>query len=106
MFLLICSTMLNPYASFLNGQDPQEVIAATPDRLAQMATTPGRTPPQGKWDIRQIVCHLADCEIAFGFRLRQAAAEDHHTMQPFDQDKWAAAYNAYDLRSALDLFRA
>jgi hypothetical protein len=25
-------------------------------------------------------------------------------MQPFDQDKWAAVYNAYDLRSALDLF--
>ncbi|MGA2724326.1 MAG: DinB family protein [Bryobacteraceae bacterium] len=26
----------------------------------------------GKWNARQILCHLADVEIVFAFRLRQA----------------------------------
>jgi DinB superfamily len=98
--------MLNPYASFLNGGNPLDVIAATPARLATLAAAPSRTPPPGKWDIREVVCHLADCEIAFGFRLRQALAEPHHTIQPFDQDAWAASYAAYDLAGALEAFGA
>jgi len=40
------------------------------------------------------------------FRLRQAVAEENHTIQPFDQDRWAATYAAYDTQSALDVFRA
>jgi hypothetical protein len=50
------------------------------------------------------MCHLADCEIVFAYRLRQTLAEDHHVIQPFDQDKWAAPYKAYDLASAQALF--
>ena len=98
--------MLNPYASYLGDRDPLAVIAVTPARLAELAAAPGRAPAPGKWDVREILCHLADCEIAFAFRLRQAVAEDHHTMQPFDQDRWAAAYSAYDTDSALNLFRS
>ncbi len=104
--MLVSSTMLNPYASFLNGGNPLEVIAATPARLAALAAAPSRTPLPGKWGIREIVCHLADCEIAFGFRLRQSLAEPHHTIQPFDQDAWASSYAAYDLAGALDAFGA
>ena len=98
--------MLNPYASYLGGRDPLEVIAITPGKLAQIAALPSRPPAPGKWDVRQIVCHLAECEAVFAFRLRQAVAEDHHTIQPFDQDKWAAACDTYDLAEALDLFGA
>src|SRR5215471_1811179 len=97
--------MLNPYASYLGERDPLIVIQATAGELAKLATTPGRTPAPGKWDIRQILCHLADCEIAFAYRLRQAAAEDHHIIQPFNQDLWASAYGAYDASAALDVFR-
>jgi DinB superfamily len=97
--------MLNPYAPHLDGRDPLTILAATPVRLAEMAATPGRAPQPGKWDIRQIVCHLADCEITFAFRLRQALAEDHHIIQPFDQDRWAATYPAYDTAGALAVFR-
>jgi hypothetical protein len=98
--------MLNPYASFLGDRDPHQVIAATPGRLAGLTATPGRPPAPGKWDIRQILCHLADCEITFAFRLRQAAAEPNHVIQPFDQDRWAASYSGYSTSSALDVFRA
>ncbi len=54
-------------------------------------------PAPGKWNAREIVCHLADTELVFAFRLRQAIAEPDHIVQPFDQDKWASNYAAYDL---------
>lgn len=58
-----------------------------------------------------MVAHLADCEIAFSFRLRQTLAgpgegETQVTIQPFDQTAWLRHYSNYDLPSALALFRA
>lgn len=103
--------MTNPYASFLGGQDPLEVIGATPARVRFLMETIGpfrtdQAPAPGKWGARQIVCHLADCEVAFAFRLRQTLAEDRHVMQPFDQEKWAKTYHAYSLEDALATFSA
>lgn len=99
----------NPYASHLTGKDPLEVIAATPGQRASFVRTLGperveKKPAPGKWSAREIVCHLADCEVVFAYRLRQALAEDHHVIQPFDQDKWAARYAAYDAPAALAVF--
>jgi hypothetical protein len=100
---------MNPYASFLGDRDPHEVIAATAKQLRHFADIfgsrrLGQTPAPGKWSAREILCHLADCEIVFAYRLRQAAAEEHHVIQPFDQDKWATAYSAYDGTAALAVF--
>src|SRR5208337_3366014 len=65
------------------------------------------TPPApGKWSAAEIACHLADCEIAFGFRLRQTLAEDNHVIQPFDQEKWAASYDGVAAGQALATFAA
>lgn len=101
--------ILNPYARFLNGQDPLAVLPNTPSRLKELARIigPGKitaSPAPGKWSPRDICCHLADCEIAFAFRLRQTLAEDHHVMQPFDQGKWAAPYTGIDTNEALATF--
>src|SRR5260370_13586478 len=60
----------------------------------------------GKWTTREILCHLADTEIAFSFRWRQALAEEHHTVQPFDQDLWAAHYASMPGEDALETFVA
>jgi len=105
--------MTNPYASFLGEQDPLIVIASTPARLTQLFETlgtagAGRSPAPGKWNARQILCHLADCEVAFAFRLRQAYAEPRHVIQPFDQDAWAGVYgsSALDVASALETYSA
>jgi hypothetical protein len=65
-----------------------------------------RVPAPGKWSLRDIFCHLADCEIAFAFRLRQALAETNHLIQPFDQDSWAATYAQFDAATALATFKA
>lgn len=102
---------MNPYASFLDGRDPAGIIAATPSELGKHmdAIGPARmtdAPAPGKWSARDILCHLADTEIAFAFRLRQALAEDHHIVQPFDQDAWARRYASFDAGAALALFTA
>ncbi len=52
------------------------------------------------------MCHLADTEITFGFRFRQALAEPHHTIQPFDQDAWARNYASLDAERAIETFSA
>ena len=44
--------------------------------------------------------------MAFAFRLRQALAEDHHVIQPFDQEKWASTYMGYKADAALGVFSA
>jgi hypothetical protein len=100
---------MNPYAAHLGDRDPHAVIASTPKQLQWLIETigPARVedpPAPGKWSAREIVCHLADTELTFAFRLRQTLAEDHHVIQPFDQDKWAATYGAYDCGAALAVF--
>ena len=104
---------MNPYASFLGDQDPLAVIVATPALLGTLFGTLGaagaeRSPAPGQWNARQILCHLADCEVAFAFRLRQAMAETRHVIQPFDQDAWARVYgsSALDIASALEAYSA
>jgi len=102
---------VNPYASYLGARDPRQVIAITPTQVRDILHKVGEQyanvpPAPGKWSLREIVCHLADCEIAFAFRLRQTLAEPHHVLQPFDQDLWARHYSAYDSATALDAFTA
>lgn len=103
--------MANPYAHHLDGLDPMDIIASTSARLESLLHSLGPARVEqpraaGKWSPRQIACHLADCEIAFAFRLRQALAEDHHVVQPFDQDRWALPYAAYTAPAALAVFTA
>jgi|ERR1051326_3474825 uncharacterized damage-inducible protein DinB len=97
---------MNPYASQLGDRDPFEVIEGTPGRLRALVEKLGeqgleRALAPGKWSVREILCHLADCELVFAFRLRQTLAEPYHIVQPFDQEKWALTYAAYDAHSAL-----
>lgn len=102
---------MNPYASQLGGRDARAAISETPGQLAQLVQRLGpnglqRALAPGKWSPREILCHLADCEIAFAFRLRQALAEPHHTIQPFDQNAWALNYARLDADAALETFSA
>jgi uncharacterized damage-inducible protein DinB len=108
---VLSSFTMNPYASFLGDRDPLETIAATAKQLSTLMESIGpqraeQAPAPGKWSAREILCHLADCESVFAFRLRQTLAEDHHVIQPFDQERWARNYGAYTVSQALALFSA
>ncbi len=102
---------LNPYERFLDGRTPEVILGDTPAEIGRLLEAIGpekeTTPPApGKWSAAEIVCHLADCELVFGFRLRQTLAEDAPTIQPFDQEKWAATYAGIPAQQALGVFRA
>lgn len=102
---------LNPYAKFLDGRDLSAILSSTSHEIANQLQIIGpdnacSSPAPGKWSPAEIVCHLADCEIAFAFRLRQTLAEDNYTIQPFDQEKWAAPYSGIPAKDALAAFAA
>jgi hypothetical protein len=104
-------TQANPYATYLGDEEPLKVLTATPRKLEKIIEDLGsermdQPPAPGKWTPREIVCHLADTELAFAFRLRQSLAEDGHVIQPFDQEKWAANYADCEAREALTVFCA
>jgi hypothetical protein len=86
-----------------------DVLTTTPPALASAVEKMGdagmrRSYGPGKWTAAQILCHLADCEIAFGYRIRQAFVHDPHLIQPFDQEAWAVSYGELDPRMALATF--
>jgi hypothetical protein len=100
---------MNPYTRFLGDADARTVIAETAGRLHVLAKSIGpagweRTPAEGRWNAREIVSHMADTEIVFALRLRQTLAQEHHVIQPFDQDAWAQRYGAYEMGMALETF--
>ncbi|HBY58641.1 MAG TPA: hypothetical protein DEH78_02385 [Solibacterales bacterium] len=102
---------MNPYAKYIGEDDPFPVIRSTANRLraAFEAMGPARAQQPwapGKWTPHQVLCHLADCEIAFAFRIRQTLSEPHHVIQPFDQDAWSAYSGAYDTSAALSVFES
>lgn len=97
--------MAVPYAGALGGRDALGVIEETAGRLGRVlegVSVEAADVPlaPGNWSLREVMAHLADCEIAWGWRLRQVLAEDGPVLQPFDQDKWAQVYGGYSLAEA------
>jgi uncharacterized damage-inducible protein DinB len=98
--------------SHVEGQDALKVQRSTAARLKKAIK--GLTPKQlqwkpepGKWSIAEITAHLADAEIAGSWRMRQTVAASGTTLQPFDQDAWASAfqYGKRDARQSIEVFR-
>ncbi len=101
------ASLARPYVHLLEGRDPVEVLRATPGRLSDLlknlsADAIEQKPAPGKWGVREILCHLADCEIAWAWRLRLIYGTDNPSLQPFDQDAWARVYfaNGYTTSNA------
>lgn len=47
-----------------------------------------RSYADGKWNMRELLAHLSDCETVLLDRLRRLAAEDNPVLMAFDQDRW------------------
>jgi DinB superfamily len=48
-------------------------------------------PIEGKWSIREVVCHLADSEIICADRMKRVLAEDHPTFFEADPNRFGPA---------------
>ncbi len=55
----------------------------------------------------QVLCHLADIEIVYGYRMRQVIADRAPTFGPFEPDDWARnlGYTEVAPEEALTLYR-
>lgn len=49
---------------------------------------------EGSWTLRQVVHHLADSHVNAYTRFRLGLTEDHPTIKPYDENKWAALEDA------------
>jgi len=62
---------------------------------------------QGGWTVRQVVHHLADSHLNAFIRMKLILTEDHPTLKPYDQDKWAALVDSQSaaIQSSLNILR-
>lgn len=97
----------------LGDRDPLAVLTETPGEVARLvrdldpdALT--RPEAEGKWSMAQVVQHLADSEVVWGWRMRRVLAEDRPSLVGYDQDLWASrlGYAHAHLDRAQALFAA
>jgi len=95
--------------ALLGNRDPFDVMAATPGALheatAGLSEEEARRPEaEGKWSVQQVVRHLADSELVYGYRIRLIVADEEPPIPGYDQDAWATrlGYHSGTLEEALD----
>lgn len=84
---------------------PAQLEALTAGLSAAQLTTPYLA---GEWSVAQNIHHLADSHMNAYIRCKLIATEEHPTLKPYDQDRWAALPDAQhaDVRVSLALLRA
>jgi len=99
--------------SYLGENDPLKIQSATPKKLQRLVSRPSaaklrKQPAPGKWSVAEILAHMADTELVFGYRIRTILGAPGTPIQAFDQDKWAQAmsYGKADPRKSLERFAA
>ena len=65
---------------------PSNIAAAVSGLNAEQLDTPYR--PEG-WTVRQVVHHVPDSHLNAYVRFKLALTEDHPTIRPYDEAKWA-----------------
>lgn len=89
----------------LGDQDPLAVLRATAGRLAHVVatTTPdvlARPEAPGKWSMGEVLAHLADSDLVWGWRCRLILAQDRPPLTGYDQDAWAKRLGYRDIAPA------
>ncbi|MFN8572243.1 MAG: DinB family protein [Gemmatimonadaceae bacterium] len=97
----------------LGDRDPVAVFAELPDAIAEqtafLSDEDARRPErEGKWSILQVIQHLIDSEIVYGFRTRLILSNPGVEIAGYDQDRWADVlrYQHESLVDALPELRA
>lgn len=98
---------------YLGARDPIRVQRSTPSAVERRIRGRSRAlltrrPRAGKWSIVEIVAHMADAELAMGWRLRGMLATPGVALAWWDQDLWAdrLSYGSSTAGEHAALFRA
>ncbi len=99
--------------SYLGDAEPMGVQQATPSELDRRLRDVApeeliRRPAPEKWSIAEIVAHLADAELAMGWRLRNMLANPGVALTWWDEAAWAErlGYAQQDASFSSGAFRA
>ena len=99
--------------SYLGDEEPIGVQQATPSQLDRRLRDVApkeliRRPAPEKWSIAEIVAHLADAELAMGWRLRNMLANPGVALTWWDEAVWAErlGYAQQDASLSAGVFRA
>jgi hypothetical protein len=105
---------MTPYADYVKGHDPLDVLRATLDgyrqTFARKSGADWATPwAPGKWTAHQIIVHVTQWELIFSTRIRMALAIPAYVVQPMEQDNLlnieAPAVNATTASAAFEAVR-
>lgn len=95
----------------IGERNPVDVLRDTPRAAARAVATLSRDQlrrPEtaGKWSIAQVLRHLADTDVVWGWRMRLILAQERPAITGFDQDLWAErlGYADADPNESLETF--
>jgi hypothetical protein len=105
----------NAYTSavleLVGARDPLDVLERSPGEvrhtLEGLSDQQLRAPEApGRWSIVQVLQHLADSEIVWGWRLRLVLAQDRPVLTGYDQDLWAErlSYGEAEVEEAMGVW--
>lgn len=80
--------------ALLGDDDPGEVLEATLREFQERtrglpAELVARRPEPREWSVAELLAHLWDSEVVYGFRARAILAQDHPQLVAYDQEAWA-----------------
>lgn len=75
------------------GRDPIPLLRTGPAKFARAVAglKPAqlrRRPAPGTWSIQEILGHLCDTEVVYGYRYRMALGQSGSPIQGYDQERW------------------
>lgn len=78
------------------GKDPIRLMKTGPTKIARAIrglkpVQLRKRPARGKWCIAEILGHLVDTEVVYGYRYRLALAQPGSPIQGYDQHTWTEA---------------
>ena len=100
-------------SKLVGDRDPLAVLAQTASILDEIvrkhSSTVLRTRPfEGKWTPNEVIGHLADSELVYGYRLRLILCEDNPAIFGTNQDLWVAGqrHNEREPTDFVEMFRS
>jgi hypothetical protein len=97
---------------YIEGKEPIEILAATPRQIARLVKGVSKKkllqrPAPGAWSVTEILAHLADSELVYGYRIRIILEAAGPPIQATNQEAWAqfSDYAKQDPVLSLEAFR-